>query len=132
MAIRAAASAATACALLAAGVAMVRAQPESAQLRMGAKVYAENCAMCHGDQGQGGAAFKFPIKGAGHQLARFKTALGLFEYNQLLMPYDDPGKINDEQKWAVTALMLDRSGLLPAGVVLGPDNARTIEIRPVP
>jgi len=108
----------------------VHSQSETEQVRTGAKVYAQTCAMCHGDAGQGGALVKFPIAGAGHQLAKYKTALGLFEYNQMLMPFDDPGKINDEQKWAVTAWLLHRSGLLAPGVMLGRDNAKSIELRP--
>ncbi len=105
-------------ALAAAGAHSVHAQAESAQVRHGAQLYAQHCALCHGANGEGGAAFKTPIFGPGHQLSKFKTALGLFEYNQMLMPFDNPARISDQDKLAVVAFQLHRSGLLPPGAVI--------------
>lgn len=106
----------------------VKAQAESAQVRQGAELYSKNCAVCHGTNGEGGAAFKTPIFGAGNQLSKFKTALGLFEYNQLLMPFDNPARMNDAEKLAVVAYQLHRSGLLPAGSSIDMANAGSIPI----
>jgi hypothetical protein len=106
----------------------VKAQAESAQVRQGAELYGKHCAVCHGANGEGGAAFKTPIFGAGNQLSKFKTALGLFEYNQLLMPFDNPARMNDAEKLAVVAFQLHRSGLLPAGGSIDMANAGSIPI----
>jgi cytochrome c len=106
----------------------VQAQAESAQVRQGAELYAKHCAMCHGASGEGGAAFKTPIFGAGNQLSKFKTALGLFEYNQLLMPFDNPARMNDQEKLAVVAFQLHRSGMLPAGRSIELANAGSLSI----
>jgi hypothetical protein len=38
-------------------------------------------------------------------LSKFATTKGLFEYLQMLMPFDNPSKINDEQKTAIVAFM---------------------------
>ncbi|MCS6996166.1 MAG: cytochrome c [Casimicrobiaceae bacterium] len=81
----------------------------AAQLSAGERLYKEHCAMCHGDDGQRGAGFPRPIWGKGHDLAKFANAKGLFEYLQMLMPFDNPAKMNDEEKWAVTAFMLQKN-----------------------
>lgn len=101
----------------------------SAQLELGAQTYTAHCALCHGADGKRGAAFQTPIWGAGTLIAKFGTAQGLFEYLQLLMPFDDPSKLNDEQKWAVTAYVLSNHGAITAQQTLGPASARGIAIK---
>ncbi len=65
-----------------------------------------------------GTVFPRPIWGPGHDIGKFGTAKGLFEYLQMLMPFDDPAKLDDRQKTAVTAYMLVRNGTLPADATL--------------
>ncbi len=77
----------------------------SAQVVTGEKLYQQHCAICHGANGKGAAPFPRPIWGKGADLAKFSTTRGLFEYMQMLMPFDDPSKINDEQKTAITAFI---------------------------
>jgi len=98
------------------------------QAALGAELFAKHCSLCHGADGKRGAAFQTPLWGPGTQIAKFGTAQGLFEYNQMLMPFDDPTKLNDEQKWAVTAFLLASHGALPANQALGPANAKTVPI----
>lgn len=106
------------------------AQPApSAQIAQGAALYAEHCSLCHGADGQRGAGFQTPIWGRGTQIAKFANAQGLFEYNQLLMPFDDPSKLTDEQKWAITAYILANHGALPRDQTLGPANAPSLAVR---
>lgn len=90
----------------------------SAQVVRGAALFQQHCAVCHGPRGRDATVFPRPIWGAGHDLAKFGSAKGLFEYLQLLMPFDDPAKLDDAAKTAVTAYMLMRNGDLPAAQTL--------------
>jgi mono/diheme cytochrome c family protein len=101
----------------------------SAQVGQGARHYQEHCALCHGADGRGGQGFPRPIWGDGHDLKKFNTAQGLFEYVQLLMPFDDPQKLNDVQKLAVVAFLLERNANIAAGTELTPGNAARVAIR---
>lgn len=87
----------------------------SAQVLSGAQLFQQHCALCHGVSGREGTGFPRPIWGQGHDLAKFGDAKGLFEYLKLLMPFDNPAKIDDAAKTAVIAYMLVRNGTLKAG-----------------
>jgi cytochrome c len=102
---------------------------QSAQVREGARLYAEACAVCHGEDGRRGAGFQTPIWGQGAQIRRFGTAMGLFEYNQMLMPFDDPSRLTDEQKWAITAFLLASHGAMPPTAELRAEGAAAVPIR---
>jgi mono/diheme cytochrome c family protein len=104
------------------------AQAESAQLREGRAAYAENCAACHGPAGRGGPGYANPIWGAGAQIRKFRTAMGMWEYNRDLMPFDDPTRVSDELKWAVTLYILVNHGAAPPEATIGPGNARQVPI----
>jgi mono/diheme cytochrome c family protein len=86
----------------------------SPQIVEGAKLYQSNCSVCHGVNGRDAVAFPRPIWGQGQDIKKFLTAKGLFDYLQMLMPFDDPNKINDQQKTAITAFMLLQNGNVPA------------------
>lgn len=108
----------------------VFAQPApSAQVTIGAALYAEHCAVCHGVDGKRGAGFQTPIWGPGTQIAKFANAQGLFEYNQMLMPFNDPTTLNNEQKMAITAYILANHGAMPRTGEVTAANMPTIPIR---
>lgn len=107
----------------------VVAHAQSSQYREGEKLFAETCALCHGPAGRGGAAYANPIWGSGAQLAKYGTAQGLFEYHQMLMPFDNPGRVSDELKWAVTLFVLANHGTVGSDTTLGPTNAASVRIR---
>jgi cytochrome c len=90
----------------------------SAQVLMGAQLYQQNCALCHGAKGRDATAFPRPIWGAGHDIGKFSNAKGLFEYLQMLMPFDDPAKVDDAGKTAIVGYMLVRNGSLKADQTL--------------
>ena len=93
----------------------------STQVQAGAKLYQQHCSLCHGVLGRNATVFPRPIWGPGHDIAKFDTSKGLFEYLQLMMPFDNPAKISDADKLAIAAYMLTRNGntksdtQLPAG-----------------
>ena len=90
----------------------------SPQIIDGAKLYQSNCSVCHGVNGRDAATFPRPMWGQGQDIKQFLTAKGLFDYLQMLMPFDDPNKINDQQKTAITAFMLLQNGNVPATAIL--------------
>ena len=90
----------------------------SAQIADGAKLYQANCAACHGANGRDAVAFPRPIWGQGQDIKKFVTAKGLFDYLQMLMPFDDPNKINDQEKTAITVFMLFQNGNVPPSAML--------------
>jgi cytochrome c len=99
------------------------------QVRQGEKLYAQHCALCHGTDGRGGQAFPRPIWGTGHDLGKFGNARGLFDYLQLMMPFDAPAKMSDDDKLAVTAFMLTRDGAFKGGGVLDLGEAGRIPLK---
>jgi cytochrome c len=90
----------------------------SAQVLSGAQLYQQHCALCHGAKGRDASVFPRPIWGPGHDIGKFGTAKGLFEYLQMLMPFDNPAKIDDDAKTAIVAYMLVRNGDMKAGVAI--------------
>jgi mono/diheme cytochrome c family protein len=96
-----------------------------AQVLAGARLFQEHCALCHGATGRDASVFPRPIWGPGHDIAKFGNARGLFEYLQMLMPFDNPAKIDDAQKTAVLAYMLVRNGNLAPAAQLPPGGDAT-------
>jgi mono/diheme cytochrome c family protein len=90
----------------------------SAQVLSGAQLYQQHCALGHGAKGRDASVFPRPIWGPGHDIGKFGTAKGLFEYLQMLMPFDNPAKIDDDAKTAIVAYMLVRNGDMKAGVAI--------------
>jgi mono/diheme cytochrome c family protein len=88
----------------------------SEQVLSGSRLYQQHCALCHGPKGRDANVFPRPIWGPGHDIAKFGTAKGLFEYLQMLMPFDNPAKIDDTAKTAILAYMLVRNGNVKANV----------------
>jgi cytochrome c len=114
----AAAAAVLACASAVAQDAPAPPASASAQVLSGAQLYQQHCALCHGAKGRDASVFPRPIWGPGHDIGKFGTAKGLFEYLQMLMPFDNPAKIDDDAKTAIVAYMLVRNGDLKAGMAI--------------
>jgi cytochrome c len=102
----------------------------------GARVFADNCAACHGDKGQGN-----PAKGIGGDRllggrgtlasdAPIKTvesywpyATTLFDYVKRAMPLSAPGSLSDNDVYAVVAYLLSEAKIIkPADTM----NATTL------
>jgi len=98
----------------------------------GATVFAATCASCHGANGEGKPpAYPQLIggpKGAFNFATDFKIprtignywpyATTVFDYVRRAMPLTAPGSLTSDQTYAVTAYLLNREGLLPAGATL--------------
>lgn len=103
----------------------------------GQKVFAELCAGCHGDQGEGkpvpGAVGGFdrlvggrgtldkpsPVMTVG---SFWPYAAPLFDYIRRAMPFNAPQSLTPAQIYAVTAYVLHLNGILPADAVLDSDS----------
>jgi cytochrome c len=88
----------------------------------GKSVFADNCAACHGDGGQGGIKDRLvggqgsltsdkPIKTVG---SFWPYATTLFDYVRRAMPYPEPGSLSADDTYAVVAYILSLNGILPA------------------
>lgn len=88
----------------------------------GKEIFAENCAACHGDGGQGGIKDRLvggqgtlasdkPIKTVG---SYWPYATTLFDYVHRAMPYQAPGSLSVDDTYAVVAYILSLNGVIPA------------------
>lgn len=103
--------------------------PASAQVTKGAELYKEFCALCHGEDGKRGAAFQTPIWGEGSLIAtKFGNVQGLIDY-MILMPFNDPALLDDQQKLAVVAYMMANHGAIKPGDEIAPAQAASIPIK---
>ena len=84
------------------------------QAKRGSDVYAEKCAMCHGDS-LGGVESAPPLTGpAFYANWEGESLNALFERIRMSMPLDNPGSLSRAQNAEVVAHML-RIGGYPAG-----------------
>jgi S-disulfanyl-L-cysteine oxidoreductase SoxD len=92
----------------------------SGSVEHGKSVFAENCAACHGESGQGGIkdrlvggqgtlATDMPIKTVG---SFWPYATTLFDYIHRAMPYQEPGSLSVDDTYAVSAYILSLNGIL--------------------
>jgi mono/diheme cytochrome c family protein len=94
------------------------------QVTAGQKVYTTDCESCHGASLEGVTGP--PLTQS--TLSRFGTAKQLVDFTSQLMPQNTPGSLSQEQYYDVTAFILDKDGLLPAGETLTTENAANIKL----
>ncbi len=112
---------------LLAAVAPVAAQ-ESPQVKQGGALFKEHCAKCHGDDGRGGEGYGNPLWGNGGVIGKFATVAELYEYNQLMMPFDNPAAINDKEKLAVVAFILANHNVIKRNEIVDTVRAKVLKI----
>ena len=102
----------------------------SGSVEQGKALYDEQCAACHGQNLEGGAGDKL-IGGRGSLVnndpakAPVKTvesywpyATTLFDYIKRAMPFNAPDSLTNDQVYAVSAYILARANIIPAGSVV--------------
>src|SRR5215469_7803433 len=100
----------------------------------GAKVYAEKCAMCHGDAAKGGVAPFYPALVGGAPLTNgietqktianyYAYATTIFDYTRRAMPYNAPRSLTDNEVYALTAYILSLNKLIGENDVM---DAKTL------
>ncbi|MBR0823459.1 c-type cytochrome [Bradyrhizobium liaoningense] len=102
----------------------------------GKQIFADNCAACHGDNGQGGIkdrlaggqgtlASNMPVKTVG---SFWPYATTLFDYIHRAMPYPTPGSLSTDETYAVTAYILSLNGIVPANGKVDKDSLPKIRM----
>jgi mono/diheme cytochrome c family protein len=93
--------------------------PGSGKAADGARIFADKCAACHGDNGKGGIAGELiggPPKASldgGKTIANFwPAATTLFDYIRRAMPYTQPRSLSDPEVYALTAYLLAANKLI--------------------
>lgn len=101
---------------------------------IGEKVYAEKCAACHGDKLQGvGATGGAALIGGRGSIGTPKTkktvesfwpyASTLFDYVRRAMPFNEPGSLNNDEIYAVSAYILSKGNIIGKNDAM---NAKTL------
>jgi S-disulfanyl-L-cysteine oxidoreductase SoxD len=110
--------------------------PGGGTVAHGKEVFADNCAVCHGDNGVGGIKDRLaggqgtltsnaPVKTVG---SYWPYATTLFDYIHRAMPYQAPGSLSDDDTYAVAAYILSLNGILPADGKLDRDSLPKIKM----
>jgi mono/diheme cytochrome c family protein len=105
--------------------------PGSGSVSHGREVFDQQCASCHGAQGQGGLGDRLvggqgtiatakPIKTVG---SFWPYAPTLFDYIRRAMPQNAPQSLGNDDVYAVSAYILHLNGLVPADATL---DAKTL------
>ncbi len=105
--------------------------PGHGSVAQGRELFANQCAACHGANGEGGVGDKLvggqgtiatakPVKTVG---SFWPYAPTLFDYIRRAMPQNAPQSLSNEEVYAVSAYILNLNGLLPADATL---DARTL------
>lgn len=108
----------------------------SGTVAQGKQVFADNCAACHGDNGQGGIkdrlaggqgtlASSAPVKTVG---SFWPYATTLYDYIHRAMPYPTPGSLSTDDTYAVTAYILSLNGIVPPDGKVDKDSLPKIEM----
>jgi S-disulfanyl-L-cysteine oxidoreductase SoxD len=93
--------------------------PGSGKAAEGAKIFAEKCVFCHGDNGQGGRAARLiggPAKASldgGKTIANYwPYATTLFDFIRRAMPFTQPRSLTDNEVYSLVAFILAQNKLI--------------------
>lgn len=99
----------------------------------GRKVFAAQCASCHGEDGKGGKGLADPLIGGIGTLntnTPIKTVGSfwpytstLFDYVRRAMPLNEPQSLSNDEVYAVSAYILSENGIIKADAIM---NAKTL------
>jgi S-disulfanyl-L-cysteine oxidoreductase SoxD len=100
--------------------------PGSGTVAQGRAIFSAQCAMCHGDHGQGGigdtlvGGFGTLTGPAPKQTvgSYWPYATTLFDYIRRAMPYNAPKSLSANEVYAVSAYLLNLNGIVPDTVRL--------------
>jgi len=92
----------------------------------GQKIYAETCALCHGEKGEGKLADRLvggdgtldttkPVRTVG---SFWPYATTLFDYIRRAMPFNAPQSLSADQVYAVTTYVLHLNKIVPESTIL--------------
>ena len=103
----------------------------------GRTVYAAKCAACHGADAKGGAVYGTMVGGIGSMTqsprvltpgSMYPYAPILFDYIRRSMPMDRPQTLTNNEVYALSALLLNLNGLVPADAVMDAQSLRQVQM----
>lgn len=108
----------------------------SGSVSHGREVFAQQCASCHGENGEGGIGDRLvggqgtigtarPIRTVG---SFWPYAPTLFDYIRRAMPQNAPQSLSDEDVYAVSAYVLNLNGLVGADATLDAKSLAAIKM----
>ena len=101
--------------------------PGSGTAAKGAAIFAEKCALCHGDGGKGGKNAALisdqPLKGNGIEANKtiknfWAYSTTLYDYVRRAMPWPSPRTLNDEEVYSLVAFILAGNKLIDEKTVM--------------
>ncbi len=111
--------------------------PGRGSVKQGEQLFADKCASCHGDFGEGNGRMPELVGGRG-SLAKenpIKTvgsywpyAPTLFDYIRRAMPFTAPQSLSNDEVYALTAYILNLNGIVPQGAVLDAGSVAAIKM----
>jgi cytochrome c len=110
--------------------------PGSGTVSHGRDVFAQQCAACHGDKGDGGVGDRLvggqgtlatakPVRTVG---SYWPYAPTLFDYIRRAMPQNAPESLSNDDVYAVSAYILHLNGLLPADAAIDAKTMTAIKM----
>jgi cytochrome c len=120
----------------------VTAADAKSQAAAGGALYADHCAACHGDHGEGIPGGAPPVVGknalpmdppasAKYRKATFHTARDVYDFVKANMPAKAPGTLSQDQYLAITAFDLMANGVDLAGKPpFTPDSLSSVVLHP--
>lgn len=124
------------------GAGNVATSDAKSQAAQGATVYADHCAACHGDSGQGTPGGAPPVAGkdalpldppasAKYRKATFHTARDVYDFVKANMPAKAPGTLSQDQYLAIVAFDLMANGVDLAGKpAFTPESLSAVVLHP--
>lgn len=110
--------------------------PGSGTVAQGAEIFAAQCAVCHGANGEG--ATNDRLVGGHDSLTSdniVKTvgsywpyATTVFDYVRRAMPFTQPGSLSDDEVYALTAYLLEMNNVIDEDAVLNAETLPAIEM----
>jgi S-disulfanyl-L-cysteine oxidoreductase SoxD len=109
--------------------------PGNGTAEQGAKIFADQCALCHGDGGRGGVSMGNSGAPAAPAVVDDKKRVGidettttianywpyappLFDYIRRAMPWTSPRSLSDNEAYALTAFVLAQNKLIDPGLTI--------------
>ena len=110
--------------------------PGSGSVQEGRALFAEKCAACHGEKGEGGVGDKLvggqgtlasakPVKTVG---SFWPYAPTLFDYIRRAMPMNAPQSLSNQEVYALAAFILNLNGLVPDNATLDAKSLAAIKM----
>lgn len=109
----------------------------------GAPVYAQKCAGCHGDKGQGGLPATAEVlvdtkpwfeKGNPRSIAPrtignyWPYATTVFDYVRQAMPFDKPGSLTNDEVYAIVAWLLNQNNIIGDNDAMNADTLPRVKM----